>query len=201
MNNIFWQSHKIKAQDRELLLNQKGCCLWFTGLSGSGKSTIANEVEFLLYSTGYSTYLLDGDNVRSGINKDLGFSNDDREENIRRVREISNLFIDAGIIVLSSFISPFKEHRNRVRRILPENKFVEIFVDCDLDTCEGRDPKGLYKKARNGELKNFTGISSPYQKPDKPEITIANSDNSSVAKHAEKIYNYLVEEKLIKHGR
>lgn len=169
--NIVWHNMGIKKEDRERLLNQKGILIWFTGLSGSGKSTAASALEQKLYELGKLTYLLDGDNIRHGLNKDLEFSIEDRKENIRRIGEVAKLFVDAGIIVITSFISPLKEDRNNVRKLLGGN-FVEVFVDCPLDICEKRDPKGLYKKARKGEIKDFTGIYSPYEKPEKPEITI-----------------------------
>jgi bifunctional enzyme CysN/CysC len=152
--------------------SQKPCVLWFTGLSGSGKSTIANLVEKKLHSLGKHTYLLDGDNVRHGLNKDLGFTDADRVENIRRVAEVSRLFVDAGIIVLVSFISPFRSERNMARDLMEEGAFVEVYVNTPLEVCEQRDAKGLYSKARSGALKNFTGIDSPYEAPENPEIIV-----------------------------
>lgn len=147
--------------------------IWFTGLSGSGKSTLATHLEFQLYAQNFKTYLLDGDNVRIGLNKDLGFSDDSRKENIRRIGEVSKLFLDSGLVVLSAFISPFEEDRNQVRTIVGHENFLEVFVDCPLEVCEQRDIKGLYKKARAGEVKNFTGITSPYERPRNPDITIS----------------------------
>ncbi len=147
--------------------------IWFTGLSGSGKSTLATHLEFQLYAQNFKTYLLDGDNVRGGLNKDLDFSDDSRKENIRRIGEVSKLFLDSGLIVLSAFISPFEEDRNQVRTIVGSENFLEVFVDCPLAVCEERDIKGLYKKARAGEVKNFTGITSPYERPLHPDITIS----------------------------
>lgn len=170
--NIIWHSHKVSKSDRASLNAQKPCLLWFTGLSGSGKSTIAGELEYLLYKKGYKTYLLDGDNIRHGLNRDLGFAQPDRIENIRRIGEVSKLFVDAGLIVLSAFISPFKSDRQSVRGLLEFGEFIEVFVDTPLEVCESRDPKGLYKKARDGEIKEFTGIDSPYEPPLTPEITI-----------------------------
>lgn len=195
--NIVWHEHKIKRDDREKKLKQKGVCLWFTGLSGSGKSTLANEVETQLYELGHATYLLDGDNIRHRLNKDLGFSNEDREENIRRIGEVAALFVDAGLIVLTAFISPFKKDRNSVRNLLPDNRFIEIFVAVDIKTCEARDPKGLYKKAKAGEIKDFTGISSPYEEPVKPELVINNGLNSDLHKNVSQIIEFLKSYKII----
>lgn len=155
------------------MLNQKPRVIWFTGLSGSGKSTLATHLEVQLNAKSFKTYLLDGDNVRTGINSDLDFSDHSRKENIRRIGEVSKLFIDAGIIVLSAFISPFEEDRNQVRTIVGPENFLEVFVDCPLEICEQRDVKGLYKKARLGEVKSFTGITSPYERPLHPDITIS----------------------------
>lgn len=170
--NIVWHAHKVSKNDRAELNAQKPCTLWFTGLSGSGKSTVAGEVEYQLHKMGYKTYLLDGDNVRHGLNKDLGFSEADRVENIRRIGEVCKLFVDAGLIVLSAFISPFKSDRESVRRLMEAGEFIEVFVDTPLEVCEIRDPKGLYKKARAGEIANFTGIGSPYEVPLAPEIVL-----------------------------
>ncbi|WP_156778770.1 adenylyl-sulfate kinase [Clostridium formicaceticum] len=195
-NNIVWHHTNKKKEDRETLLKQKGAVLWFTGLSGSGKSTVANAVEKKLFEAGRATYLLDGDNVRHGLNKDLGFDTKDRIENIRRIAEVSKLFVDAGIITLTAFISPFIEDRNQVRSLLGD-RFIEIFVDCSLETCEGRDPKGLYKKARAGEIKDFTGIDSPYQKPIHPEIIVA-TDVETVEECRDKIIRYLIVNGLIR---
>ena len=169
---LIWHNHKVKRKDREKIKNQRGCVLWFTGLSGSGKSTIANEVEYFLNQQGYHTYLLDGDNLRHGLNNDLGFSFKDRVENIRRVAEVSKLFVDAGIIVLVAFISPFLKERERAKEIIGKENFIEIFVDTPLEECIKRDPKGLYKKALNGEISEFTGIDSPYEPPENPDIHI-----------------------------
>ncbi|HWI54244.1 MAG TPA: adenylyl-sulfate kinase [Desulfobacteria bacterium] len=194
--NIVWHKASIKREDRESLLKQKGVVLWFTGLSGSGKSTVANALEKKLYESGKLTYLLDGDNIRHGLNKDLGFSINDRIENIRRIAEVSKLFTDAGIITLTAFISPLREDRNSVRKLL-EERFIEIFVDCSLDVCEGRDPKGLYKKARAGALKDFTGIDSPYEKPVTPEITV-HTDTQSIDRCTGEIIKYLTVNGLIR---
>ena len=173
MNNLFPFDSKITKADRFRLLNQKPRVIWFTGLSGSGKSTLATHLEFQLYAQNFKTYLLDGDNVRGGLNKDLDFSDDSRKENIRRIGEVSKLFLDSGLVVLSAFISPFEEDRNQVRTIVGSGNFLEVFVDCPLEVCEQRDIKGLYKKARAGEVKNFTGITSPYERPRNPDITIS----------------------------
>lgn len=174
MNNnlIIWHNQSLTKQKRAFLKNQKSCIVWLTGLSGSGKSTLANALEIKLHTLGYHTYLLDGDNIRHGLNKDLGFDEQSRVENIRRIAEVCKLFVDSGIIVISAFISPFKSDRDFARSLVNDNEFIEIFIDTPLDICEKRDPKGLYKKARNGELKNFTGITSPYEKPERPEIII-----------------------------
>ena len=177
--NIHWQAITINKQSRAALKDQKPKVLWFTGLSGSGKSTIANLVEKKLHSLGKHTYLLDGDNIRHGLNRDLGFTDADRVENIRRIAETAKLFIDAGIIVLTAFISPFKSERKLARELLEPGEFIEIFVDTPIEICETRDPKGLYKKARAGHLKNFTGIDSAYEAPENPEITINGKKNTA----------------------
>ncbi|MBK7592806.1 MAG: sulfate adenylyltransferase subunit CysN [Betaproteobacteria bacterium] len=174
--NIHWQSVDIHKQARAASKGQRPCVLWFTGLSGSGKSTIANLVEKKLHALGKHTYLLDGDNVRHGLNKDLGFTAEDRVENIRRIAEVAALMADAGLIVLTAFISPFRSERRMARALLPEGEFIEVFVDTPLAVAEARDTKGLYKKARRGELKNFTGIDSPYEAPSAPEIVVGDAD-------------------------
>jgi bifunctional enzyme CysN/CysC len=170
--NVHWQATDISREAHAALKNQTPKVLWFTGLSGSGKSTIANLVEKGLARMNRHTFLLDGDNVRHGLNKDLGFTEADRIENIRRVGEVAKLMADAGLIVITAFISPFRAEREMVRAMLPEGEFVEIFVDTPLEVAEARDVKGLYKKARSGALKNFTGIDSPYEAPEKPEIRV-----------------------------
>lgn len=175
-SNLTWHDTTVTKQDRETLLNQKGCVVWFTGLSGSGKSTLANAVAHKLHERNHHTYVLDGDNVRHGLNKNLGFSPEDREENIRRVGEVAKLFVDAGTIVMTAFISPYREDRDQARQLIENNRFVEVFVECPLDVCEERDPKGLYKKARSGEIKEFTGISAPYEEPEKPEVVVDTSE-------------------------
>jgi adenylylsulfate kinase len=178
-SNVVWHQPTITKQDREKLFGHRGVALWFTGLSGSGKSTVAIEVEKKLHGLGCHTYVLDGDNVRHGLNADLGFSAEDRQENIRRLAEVVKLFADAGVIVLSAFISPYRADRERARNLVPEGDFFEIYCRCGIDTCESRDPKGLYKKARAGEIADFTGISAPYEEPDMPEIII-DTDRHSV---------------------
>lgn len=168
--NVVWHSHAVTQGKREELHGHRGVLLWFTGLSGSGKSTLAGALEQSLYQLGVSTYLLDGDNVRHGLCRDLGFSDDDREENIRRVGEVAALMVDAGLVVLSAFISPHQAERRMVRGMLGEGRFIEVFVDTPLAICESRDPKGLYKKARAGELRNFTGIDAVYEAPNAAEL-------------------------------
>ncbi|MBP2194778.1 adenylyl-sulfate kinase [Pantoea cypripedii] len=168
--NVVWHDHPVTRAEREQQHGHQGVVLWFTGLSGSGKSTVAGAVEQALHRLGVSTYLLDGDNVRHGLCRDLGFSDDDRKENIRRVGEVAKLMVDAGLVVLTAFISPHRAERQMVRDLLAEGQFVEVFVDTPLAVCEARDPKGLYKKARAGELRNFTGIDSVYEAPESPAI-------------------------------
>ncbi len=194
--NTTWHNHKIDKEKRKKRANQKPCILWFTGLSASGKSTIANALEEMLYENGNVTYLLDGDNVRHGLNKDLGFDKNSRIENIRRIGEVAKLFVDSGHIVLCAFISPFASDRNMARSLVEYGEFIEIFIDTPLEICEQRDPKGLYKKARNGAIQNFTGIDSKYEPPIKPEIHIKNSD-TTVEKACETIINYLLENNYI----
>jgi len=173
--NITWHEGHVSRADREKMLEQKGVTIWFTGLSGSGKSTFAYTVEHALVQRGHLAYVLDGDNIRHGLNKNLGFSAEDREENIRRIGEVAKLFADTGVITMTSFISPYVKDRDNVRKLHEEAglPFVEIFVDTPIGVCEQRDPKGLYKKARAGQLKGFTGIDDPYEAPVKPELTIS----------------------------
>jgi adenylylsulfate kinase len=195
-NNIVWHDSTLAKEDRQKLNSHKSAVLWFTGLSGAGKSTVANAVDQKLYNLGIRSYVLDGDNIRHGLNKGLGFTEDDRKENIRRIGEVAKLFVDGGQFALTAFISPFKEDRDNVRKLLDDGEFIEVYVKCSLDECEKRDPKGLYKKARNGEIPNFTGISSPYEEPDAPEIVIHN-DELSIEAAADKVINYLRDKKLI----
>lgn len=190
MSDIVWHEHAISKTDRAAMNQQKPVLLWFTGLSGSGKSTIAGALEHALFQRGQRTYLLDGDNVRHGLNKDLGFSDDDRVENIRRIGEVAKLMVDAGLIVLAAFVSPFRADRGLVRCLLAEGEFIEIHVNTPMAVCESRDPKGLYKKARAGGIKHFTGIDSEYEPPNKPEILL-NTGESSVEECVEQILEVL----------
>ncbi len=194
--NLVYHPHKISKKDRQKIKNHKSCIIWLTGLSGSGKSTIANVLEEELNKRGVHTYLLDGDNIRHGLNKDLGFSKEDRKENIRRIAEVCKLFVDAGLIVITAFISPFKEERNFARSLVEKNEFIEVFVDTPLEICEQRDPKGLYKKARKGEIPEFTGISSPYEPPENPEIHIKTNE-LSIKESVDKIISFLQRKKII----
>lgn len=194
--NITWHEANVVQADREKLLNQKGCVIWFTGLSGSGKSTLALEVESKLHQRGHLTYVLDGDNVRHGLNKNLGFSPEDREENIRRIGEVAKLFNDAGVIAMTAFISPYRADRDNARELLDEGRFVEVFVDCPLEVCEARDTKGLYQKARAGEIKEFTGISAPYEAPSQAELTV-NTDSLTLDECTERVIAYLESKGLI----
>ena len=194
-NTVWHQQHITKVQ-RAQLKQQKPCLLWYTGLSGSGKSTIANAVDALLFELGYHSYLLDGDNVRHGLNGDLGFSDEARIENIRRISEVSKLFLDAGLIVSTAFISPFAQDRASARAKLDSNEFIEVYIDTPISICEQRDPKGLYKKARSGEIKDFTGIDSNYDVPQSPELHVETADKS-IAECAQDIVNYLAEQGFI----
>lgn len=193
--NITWHQHTLVREDRETLLKQKGVLLWFTGLSASGKSTVANEVTYQLHQMGKLTYVLDGDNIRHGLNKNLGFSPGDREENIRRISEVGNLFADAGCITTTAFISPYRKDRNFARQLLGDGRFIEIFVKASVETCEKRDPKGLYQKAKNGEIKEFTGISAPYEEPLKPEIVL-DADTMTIEEEVKMVLDYLKENQI-----
>jgi adenylylsulfate kinase len=197
-HNIHWQEGEISRTDRERLIQQKGATLWFTGLSGSGKSTIAIALEKALYKRNTLSYRLDGDNIRLGINKNLGFSAEDRAENIRRIGEISKLFADCGTLSLSSFISPYRQDRDNVRDLHKQSgiHFVEVYVDCSLDVAESRDPKGLYKKARGGKIKNFTGIDDPYEPPKNPEIHLK-TDQMTLEQEINAIILYLEQQGII----
>lgn len=195
--NIVWHEHPVDKSIRSYMKKQRPCILWFTGLSGSGKSTIAGAVESKLAERLQHTCLLDGDNVRHGLCGDLAFSEADRNENIRRVGEVANLMVDAGLIVLTAFISPFKVNRQVVREMLKEGEFLEVHIDTPIEECEKRDPKGLYKKARAGEIKDFTGIDSPYEAPENPEIRIVNY-NISVDDAANQVINFLDEHGYLK---
>ncbi len=194
--NTVWHEQLIDKPRRAALKNQKPCLIWYTGLSGSGKSTVANAVDALLHSLGRHTYLLDGDNVRHGLNGDLGFSDEDRVENIRRISEVAKLFVDAGTIVSTAFISPFASDRTMAREKLEPGEFIEVFVDTPIEVCEQRDPKGLYKKARQGEIKNFTGIDSTYDTPVSPQVHIKTAEHS-ITECAEQVVNYLRQQGFI----
>lgn len=191
MEHIYPFKTKVSRQQREALLGQRGVLIWFTGFSGSGKSTLAVQLEALLCERGFKTYLLDGDNIRSGLNKDLSFTDEGRVENIRRIGEVSKLFLDAGFVVLSAFISPFEADRKQVKDIVGAENHIEIFVDCPLEVCEQRDIKGLYKKARAGVVKNFTGIDSPYERPSNPDITI-HTDQASINDSLDLLLNFVL---------
>lgn len=194
--NIVWHETTVSKQERQAKKGHKSFILWFTGLSGSGKSTLANAVETYLFEKNIHTYVLDGDNIRHGLNRGLGFREEDRKENIRRIGEVSKLFVDSGVVTLTAFISPFKEDRELVRRLVDKEEFVEVYVKASLETCERRDPKGLYKKARSGEISNFTGIDSPYEAPLNPEV-IVNTDKLTVEQGVQKVFQYLVNKELI----
>jgi adenylylsulfate kinase len=188
--NIVWHQGAVTRNDREKLNGHRGCTVWLTGLSGSGKSTIAVELEKHLWTRGVRAYILDGDNIRHGLNKNLGFSPEDRTENIRRIGEVAKLFTDAGVATLTAFISPYRADRDQVRALMQPGDFIEVFVDCPLEVCEQRDVKGLYQKARAGQIKEFTGISAPYEAPANPELTIR-THTQSVEDSAKQILAYL----------
>jgi len=195
-NNIYWFNGYVSRKDRERLHGHKGAVIWFTGLSASGKSTIAHILEKKLHKKDCSTYLLDGDNVRHGLCADLAFGPEDRAENIRRIGEMVKLFVDAGIIVLTAFISPYREDRQRVRQLLSDGQFIEIYVNCPLEICAGRDQKGIYQKAKDGIIKEFTGISSPYEPPKNPELVVQ-SDKEGPRAAAAQILKLIKEHKII----
>lgn len=194
--NTVWHTTQIDKQQRAELKQQKPCLLWYTGLSGSGKSTIANAVDSLLFQRACHSYLLDGDNVRHGLNGDLGFSDQDRIENIRRISEIAKLFVDAGLIVSTAFISPFRADRALAKSKIADAEFIEVFIDTPIEICEQRDPKGLYKLARAGEIKDFTGIDSAYEAPEQASIHI-NTADKTVEQCAQQVVNYLIEQQII----
>lgn len=194
--NVVWHDSKVTKESRCAHKAQKPCILWFTGFSGSGKSTIANAVEHRLAELKQHTYLLDGDNVRHGLNKDLGFTDEDRIENIRRIGEISKLFVDAGLIVVTAFISPFRAERQLVRDLVDEGEFFEVYMSTPLETCEQRDPKGLYKKAREGKIKNFTGIDSDYEPPENPEVTLDTS-TMTVEECVDRVISHLKDNQIL----
>lgn len=188
--NITWHDHHVSKEERWKLNGHEGAVLWMTGLSGCGKSTVANTVDHLLHSRGKHSFVLDGDNIRHGLNKNLGFSAEDRAENIRRIGEVAKLFCDAGFLTLTAFISPYRADRDKVRALLEEGEFIEIYVKASLATCEERDPKGLYKKARAGEIKGFTGIDDPYEEPENPELVL-DSDEQGIDELAGEVVNFL----------
>ncbi|PFG06269.1 adenylyl-sulfate kinase [Bacillus sp. es.034] len=194
--NIVWHETAVTKQERRNHNGHQSFILWFTGLSASGKSTLANAVASSLFQQGKQVYVLDGDNIRHGLNKDLGFHEDDRKENIRRIGEVSKLFIDSGQIVLTAFISPYRKDRELVRKLVRPEEFLEVFVQCSLEECEKRDPKGLYKKARNQEITQFTGISAPYEEPENPEI-ILNTEKQSIEECVEALLLELKQKQLI----
>jgi len=194
--NIVWHEASIKKEERRKKNGHESFILWFTGLSASGKSSIANAVAANLFEQNKQVYVLDGDNVRHGLNNDLGFDEQSRKENIRRIGEVAKLFVDSGQIVLTAFISPYREDRELVRALVQSNEFIEVYVDCSLEECERRDPKGLYKKARNQEIPHFTGISAPYEAPETPEFTV-NSEKDSIEDCALQIISYLKTQRLI----
>ena len=195
-SNIVWHDASISKSERREKNNHHSFILWFTGLSASGKSSIANALARELFERGNQSFVLDGDNVRHGLNKDLGFDEDSRKENIRRIGEVSKLFVESGQIVLTAFISPYQEDRDTVRELVGEGEFLEVYVKCSVEECERRDPKGLYKKARNEEIKNFTGISAPYEAPVNPEIVV-DSENFSIEECAQQLIQILVEKEYI----
>jgi adenylylsulfate kinase len=197
--NIVWHQGTVTRADREKINGHKGCIVWLTGLSGSGKSTIAVDLEKRLWERGIRSYILDGDNIRHGLNKNLGFSPADRTENIRRIGEVAKLFTDAGVVALTAFISPYRADRDQVRALMAAGDFVEVHVDCPVEVCEQRDVKGLYKKARAGEIKEFTGISAPYEAPTKAELTI-NTAGQSVEASANQILAYLEKQGIVSRG-
>ena len=192
-NNIVWHPAIVTREQREMLSNHRSICLWFEGLSGSGKSTLAVAVEQRLHKLGYRTFILDGDNVRYGLCSDLGFSKEDRVENIRRIGEVARLFVEAGIITLTAIISPFRAQRDRVRSLFPEKDFIEIYCNAPLSVCAQRDVKGMYKLARAGKIRDFTGISSPYEEPDHPEL-ILDTAHSSIDECVDAVVHYLFED-------
>lgn len=194
--NITWQETEVSGEQHQSLMGHKGAVIWCTGLSGAGKSTVATTVESLLFERGCHTYVLDGDNIRHGLNKDLGFSPEDRTENIRRIGEVAALLADAGLITMTAFISPYAEGRNQARNARSSACFIEVFCNCPLDVCEERDPKGLYRKARAGEIREFTGIDAPYEIPDDAEIVL-HTDKETVEESARRVVAYLEETGVI----
>jgi len=194
INNVIWQNHSITKEHRQELNQHKSFVVWFTGLSASGKSTLSNALECKLHEMSIRTYLLDGDNVRQELCKDLGFSEEDRKENMRRVAEVAKLFVDAGIVVITAFISPYRADREMARQLFKPGEFIEVYVKCPLHECERRDPKGLYRKARSGKISNFTGITAPYEEPIEPDI-IVETDKNNIDDISEQIIGSLISEK------
>lgn len=190
--NIVWHNHKVTREDREKKFGHRGCTIWMTGLSGSGKSTLANALDEVLWERGIRSYVLDGDNIRHGLNKNLGFSPEDRTENIRRIGEVAKLFTEAGVVNVTAFISPYREDRDQARAAQGEGDFIEVYVKASVEECEKRDTKGLYAKARAGQIKEFTGISAPYEEPAKPEVTV-DTESQSVEESLAVIVGYLQE--------
>lgn len=195
-NNITWHDSEVTKEERQNRNGHKSAVIWFTGLSGSGKSTVSVALEKALFNEGKQTYRLDGDNVRHGLNKNLGFSPEDRTENIRRIGEVAKLMVDAGSITVTAFISPYKQDRDNVRAILEDEEFIEVYTKCSVEECENRDPKGLYKKARSGEIPEFTGISAPYEAPDHPEI-ILDTEHESIDQSVDRVIQYLKQHQYI----
>ena len=195
-NHITWHDSEVTKKQRQHRNGHKSAVIWFTGLSGSGKSTVSVALEKELFNEGKQTYRLDGDNVRHGLNKNLGFSPEDRTENIRRIGEVAKLMVDAGSITVTAFISPYKQDRDNVRAILKDDEFIEVYTKCSVEECENRDPKGLYKKARSGEIPEFTGISAPYEAPDHPEI-ILGTDHESIDQSVDRVIQYLKQHQYI----
>jgi adenylyl-sulfate kinase len=195
-DNLTWHIGEVDKEARTAAHGHRGAVLWFTGLSGSGKSTIGHRVERMLIERGAFAYVLDGDNVRHGLNSDLGFTAEERVENIRRIGEVAKLFADAGALVVSAFISPYRKDRDRIRGLMPEGEFIEVFVDTPLEICEARDPKGLYKKARAGEIANFTGLDAPYEAPQRPEVHLETA-TLSIDEAAEQVIRYLEQKNIL----
>ncbi|GBE04764.1 MAG TPA: adenylyl-sulfate kinase [Nitrospirae bacterium] len=192
-----WHEPSVNKEKRAKKQGHRSCIVWFTGLSGSGKSTIAHAVEEKLFEQNIRTYVMDGDNIRHGLNKDLSFTPEDRQENIRRIGELTKLFVDAGIIIFTAFISPYKKDRDAVRQLFPKGEFIEVHVKCSLEECERRDPKGWYRKAKAGEIKNYTGVSSPYEVPEKPDLVLE-TDKYSVNECVDRVITYLKEADIVR---
>ena len=197
---VVWHQPAVTVDDRRELYDFRSCVIWFTGLPAAGKSTVANALNERFHRMGVMSYVLDGDNIRHGLNKDLGFGPEDRKENIRRIGEVAHLFVDAGLVAMTAFISPYREDRHSARCLVEEGEFVEVYVKCALEECERRDPKGMYKKARSGTIKDFTGISAPYEHPERPEL-ILETDKMTVKDCIDEILDYLVQHDYIKQSR